>query len=200
MGGGLNQGPAEVARSLFGERAAQVALARLVDARAEAGVAGQLARCREAADVAELGGDRVGEHPADPGHGAEQWHVAMLGPEATQLALAVIDLAVELVDQAQTGLDRPLPRLRQAEPCEQQAAAETEEVEDRARLSVGKQHRVHALLQARAVAHEMQPPACTLPLSAHERIRQPDRRHQIAPAQLCQHPGIDPVGLARKRR
>jgi hypothetical protein len=111
VGGGLDEGPAQVARALLGERAAQVALAGLVDARAEAAVAGELARCGEACDVADLGGDRVGEHPADPGDGAEQGHVAVVGAEPSQFKLAVADLAVELVDQADAGLDRALPRL-----------------------------------------------------------------------------------------
>src|SRR5919106_3930291 len=112
VGGGLDERPAQVAGTLLAERAAEVAFAGLVDAWAEAAVAGELARTGEAGDVAELGGDRVGEHPADPGHGAEQGDVAVLGAEAAQLALALADLAVELVDQAQAGLDRALPRLR----------------------------------------------------------------------------------------
>jgi hypothetical protein len=65
MDGGLDERPPQVLRPLFGERAASIGLARLVDARAEAGVAGELARRVEAGDVAELGGDRVGEYPAD---------------------------------------------------------------------------------------------------------------------------------------
>src|SRR5205807_10382004 len=43
VGGGLDECPAQVAGSLLGEWAAQVTIARLVDARAEARVAGQLA-------------------------------------------------------------------------------------------------------------------------------------------------------------
>jgi hypothetical protein len=39
-----------------------------VDAWAEVAVTGEVARLGEAADVADLGGDRVGEQPADPGH------------------------------------------------------------------------------------------------------------------------------------
>jgi len=39
----------------------------------------------------------------------------MVGAEAAQLTFALADLALELVDQAQAGLDRSLPRLRQAE-------------------------------------------------------------------------------------
>jgi hypothetical protein len=44
VSGGLDERPAQVARSLLGERAAQVAFAGLVDAGAEACVAGELAR------------------------------------------------------------------------------------------------------------------------------------------------------------
>src|SRR5215218_2618731 len=51
----------------------------------------------------------------------------MVGAEAAQLALTLADLTVELVDQAQAGLDRALPRLGQPELGEQPAAAETEQ-------------------------------------------------------------------------
>ena len=51
------------------------------------------------------------ESAADPGHGAEQGDVAMVGAEPAQLALAFADLAVELVDQAQAGIDRLRLRL-----------------------------------------------------------------------------------------
>src|SRR5207253_1990294 len=112
VGGGFDERPAQVARPLLREWAAQVTLAGLVDARAEAAVAGELARCGEAVDVAELGGDRVREHPADPGDGAEQRHVVVVGAEPAQLPFAVADLALELVDQPQAGLDRAPPRLR----------------------------------------------------------------------------------------
>jgi hypothetical protein len=95
----------------------------------------------------------------------------VVGAEPAQLALAIVDLAVEFVDQAQAGLDRPLPRLGQAEPGEERAPAQAEQVGDGAGLAVREQHRVHALLQAGAVTHEVQPPARTLALGAHERVR-----------------------------
>src|SRR5207245_1452365 len=44
---------------------------------AEAGVAGELGWGREAADVADLCCDRVGEHPTDSGRSAQQRHVAV---------------------------------------------------------------------------------------------------------------------------
>jgi hypothetical protein len=121
----------------------------------------------------------------------------VVGAEPAQLALALADLAVELVDQPQAGLERGLPRLRQPEPGEQPAAADAEEIGDGAGLAVGEQDRVHALLQARAVADEMQTPARAL--GSDGRVGQPDRRHEVAAAELGQHPGIDAVGLAGQR-
>src|SRR5205823_4802246 len=56
---------------------APVALTRLVDARAEAGVGDQLCRPAEAADVCDLGADRVSEDPGDAGHSDELPQVGM---------------------------------------------------------------------------------------------------------------------------
>jgi hypothetical protein len=144
---------------------------RLIGRRgAEAAVAGELARRGEAVDVADLGGDRVGEHPTDPGHRQQERHVAVVGAEPAQLALALADLAVELVDQTQARVDGALPRFGQVEPREQLAAADTEEVGDRAGPAVGEQDCVHALLQARAVTDEVEPSARPLALGAHARV------------------------------
>ncbi len=46
----------------------------------------------------------------------------------------------------------------------------------------------------------MQPEAGPLAFRADSRVGQPDRRHQIVAGQLCEHPGVDPVGLEGKRR
>jgi hypothetical protein len=53
----------------------------------------------------------------------------VLGAEA-QLALAGCDLAVELVDQPQAGLERSLPGLGQPEPGERLTAADAEQIGD----------------------------------------------------------------------
>jgi hypothetical protein len=134
-----------------------------------------------------------------PGTVQSRGDVAVVGAEAAQLALALGDLAVELVDQAEARFERALPRLRQGEPGEQLTTADTKQVGDRAGLAVREQDGMHALLQARTVADQVQPPARPLPLGAHEWIGQPDRRHQIAARELGQHPGIDAVGFARER-
>jgi hypothetical protein len=68
-----------------------------------------------------------------------------------------------------------------------EASALSSKVGDGAGLAVGEQDRVHPLLQARAVADQMQPPAHPLALGAHTRIGQPDRRHEIAAGELGQH-------------
>jgi len=81
----------------------------------------------------------------------------VVGAEPAQLALAVVDFAVELVDQAQACNDGSLPRLGQREPGEQLAATNAEQVGNRAGLAVREQDRVHTLLQTRAVADKVQP-------------------------------------------
>jgi hypothetical protein len=103
----------------------------------------------------------------------------VVGAEAAQLAFAVADFTVELVDQAQAGLDRSLPRLWETEAGEELAAADTEEIGDGAGLAVGEQDRVHTLLQTRAVTDEVQTPAGAFALRAYERVGQPDRWHQL---------------------
>jgi hypothetical protein len=50
------------------------------------------------------------------------------------------------------------------------------------------------------MTNEVQPPPRPLPFGSDTRVGQPDRRYQIAPRQLGQHPGVDPVGHAGQRR
>jgi hypothetical protein len=50
------------------------------------------------------------------------------------------------------------------------------------------------------VTHQVQPKPGALPLRPDGRVRQPDRRHELAARQLGQHPGVNPVGLAGQRR
>jgi hypothetical protein len=108
----------------------------------------------------------------------------VVGAEPAQLALAVVDFAIEVIDQAPARLQVARPGLGQQQACEQLAAADAEQVGDGARFAVCEQDRVHALLQARAVVDEMETPARPLPLCAHVRVGQPDRRHQLTTRQL----------------
>src|SRR3989442_962637 len=87
---------------------------------------GTVRRPGEAVDVAGRGGEGVGAHPADPGDRQKQREETVVRPESAQRGFAVADFTVEPVDQAQAGLARSLPRLRQSQPAEQLAAAEAE--------------------------------------------------------------------------
>jgi hypothetical protein len=93
-----------------------------------------------------------------------------------------------------------LPGLGKPKPGEQLTAADAEQIGDRAGPAVREKDGVHALLEAGAVADEVQTPTRPLPLSAHEWVGQPDRRHQVPPGELGQHPGVDAVGLTGERR
>ena len=90
----------------------------------------------------------------------------MVGAQPAQFAFAGVDLLVELVDQAQARLDVSLPWLGKLEPFEQSASGDAEKLGDRTGLSVCEQKRVDAVLQARAVADEVKPPASALALPA----------------------------------
>src|SRR5450759_515253 len=72
MGRGLDQRPAQIRRAVLGQRSAPVLATGLADQWAQPGVPGELLGAREAVDVADLGGDRVGEHPAHPGARVER--------------------------------------------------------------------------------------------------------------------------------
>ena len=67
MSGSFDEGPAQVLGPVLGQRPTDIAVARLAHDRAETGVAGELLGTGEPADVADLGGDRVGEKRTTPG-------------------------------------------------------------------------------------------------------------------------------------
>jgi hypothetical protein len=137
------------------------------------------------------------QHRPDARHGPQQRHVGMAG--RAQRRLAAVDLGVEQVDEPQRGGHVTGPRLGQLEAGQQPPAGGAEQVRHRAGMAEGQQRGVDPVLQRGAVAHQVQPPAGPLPLGAHRRVRQPDRRYQIAAGQLGQHPGVDPIGLGRQR-
>jgi len=148
------------------ERPAPIGAAGLIDTRTQAGVAAQLLRRGEALDVADLGGDRVAEHPGDAGHAHEQRHVAVLGAERSQLAVDPRDLAVELVDHRDGGQHPAVPGLGKVKAPEQLSPPATEQVTDRAAVPEGQQLGVDAVLERAALVHQEQPPASPLALGA----------------------------------
>src|SRR5450759_959829 len=48
-------------------------------------------------------GDRVGEHPADTGHGHKEPHRGVIGPQLSQLHLERVDSCREVVDEGACG-------------------------------------------------------------------------------------------------
>ena len=124
----------------------------------------------------------------------------MVSSLAPELRGELGDLHFEVVDELQADVDVAPPRVGDCEAVEQLAAGKTEQIRDRARVTEGDERRVDAVLQRRAMAHQVQPKARQLAFAADRRVGQPDRGHQIAPRQLGQHPGVDAVGLAGQRR
>jgi hypothetical protein len=108
---GLEHRPAQVLRSVLCERAAAVFLAGLVHPRAEAGVAAQLLRRREPVDIADLRGDREREDPTDSGDREQQRDIGMIGTRDAQLAVDLIDLTLEVLDQVKARVDGSSPGL-----------------------------------------------------------------------------------------
>ena len=76
---------------------------------------------------------------------------------------------------------------------------DAEQVRRRAGMPERDQAGVDPVLQLHPMMDQMQPEPGPFPLGSHRRVGQPDRRHQIPARQLGQHPGVDPVGLARQR-
>jgi hypothetical protein len=151
-------------------------------------------------DVADLGGDRERQLPADPRHREQQPGVWVIGAARAQAAVDLVDLPVEVVDHRQTRVDGSAPRLRDSETVEQLAAGDPEQIANRARMPEREQRRMNAVLEHRAMLDQMQPEAGLLALGAHPRVGQPDRRHQITMREHRQDLPVDPIGLARQRR
>src|SRR5271168_4901650 len=95
----LQKRPAQVGRPVLGQWAASILFSGLVHARTQTRVAGELLWRWEALDLADLGGDREGKDPADPGHGQEQRDVGMLGVVLLQATVDLGDLLFEVIDQ-----------------------------------------------------------------------------------------------------
>lgn len=94
----------------------------------------------------------------------------------------------------------PPPRLGDLEPPKQLPALDSKEIGDRAGPPEVDQGRVDPLLQHRAVLHQVEAKAGELALLPNRRVRQPDRRRQVALGEHREDPRVDLVGLAGKRR
>ena len=127
----LEHRPAQIAGAVLGKRAAAVLPPDWLT-RGQRRVAGQLGRIGEAVDVADLGGDRVGEDPADSRNGEQLGDVAMIGAGPPELGCDRGDLALDLVDQLEARVDVSPPGVGELKGIEQLAALDPEQVGDRA--------------------------------------------------------------------
>ncbi len=116
-------------------------------------------------DVADLGGDRVAEHPRDPGRGHQQRDIAVVGARRREARGSISAISVvEIVDHRDRGEHSVTPRLRELEPLEQLAPGAPNRSRHRAGVPERHQLRVHAVLERGAFADQEQPPAGPLAL------------------------------------
>ena len=111
VGGGLDERPAQVLWAVLGERPPDVAVARLTDEWAQPRVPGELLGAREAADVADLRGDRVGEDRTDPWNRQEERDGGVVCAEPSEVRLSGVDLRIQHVDHPQARRQRARPWL-----------------------------------------------------------------------------------------
>src|SRR5450759_5533707 len=78
VGGCFDKRPAQVLGPVLGQRPAEVAVARLAHDRAQARIASELLRDREAGNVADLARDRVGEKRTHTGNSQQQRDVGVV--------------------------------------------------------------------------------------------------------------------------
>src|SRR5215211_3087741 len=128
----LEQGPAQVGRTVLGQGPATIGVTRLDNAGAEAGVAGELLGAREPADVADLGGDREREHPPNTRDAQQQGNVGVVGVTGLEPAVDLVDLVLEMVDQLDAGADVRAPGLGDVELPQEPAPLGPEQIGDRA--------------------------------------------------------------------
>ncbi len=123
----------------------------------------------------------------------------MVGMAFAQPAVAVLDLAIELIHQLQARVDVRSPGLRNLELGKDPPALGAEEVGDRAGPAEGHERRVDPVLQRRSVLDQVHPKAGRLALLADPRIGQPDLGDQGELAQPGENARVDLVGFAGDR-
>ena len=176
-----------------------VGLAGLVDLGAQAGVAAQLGGGGEATDVADLGGDGVGQHRAHPGHAQQQGHVAVVAPTVCK-SLQIGDLLVQGVDQRRPASTSP----RHGSGPASRSSSCRPATPNRSDTGQGWP-KVISVACIRFFRRCDGAPDAAESGPARARARTAGSGSQIAGTrsrrrQLGQHPGVDLVGLARQRR
>jgi len=93
-------------------------LTGLMDATGRAGCGRAASTASKRWMVADLRGDRVAEHPRDPGAASQERHVLVVGAQRFAARVGASDLAVEVLDQARGSHRSFTPRLRDLQPIE----------------------------------------------------------------------------------
>lgn len=121
----------------------------------EQGVAGRT----EAFDLADLGDHEHGRVAADPPQLAEDVDARVVAGERVDLALGLLDLAIEVADQAEQAPESPPRRLATGYLGEVASATLAEEVAVAVLDSPPGKQRVHPVLERRAHPGEHDPVA-----------------------------------------
>ena len=79
----------------------------------------------------------------------------MLGARGLQIAVDLIDLALEVVDQVKARVDALAPRIGNLETVEQLPARDSEQVGDRTRMPEGEHRGVDTVLEHRLVLDQV---------------------------------------------
>ena len=119
----------------------------------------------------------------------------MVGVAFPEPAVDQLDLALEMVDQLDRCADVRAPRLADLEPRQEPPTLGPEQIGDRAGAAEVDQRRVDPVLKRRLVLDQVHPKAGKLAYLSHPRIREPDRRHEVAMRERREDERVGLVGL-----
>jgi hypothetical protein len=100
---------------------------------------------------------RTPRYPADAGDAQQQRHVGLIGAAGTPVAVDLIDLALEVLDQLEAGVDGARQGCGIASRSSSCRPATPNRSVTRARVPERDQRRVDAVLEHRTVLDQMQP-------------------------------------------
>jgi hypothetical protein len=176
-------------------------VARLADARVETEVADQVARAREAVDLADRGDQRERDRTVDAGDREQTLDLLACESDLGEFALDKRELLAGDVEAAQRGTDGDLLVGRQRLLGEPGPALLAEEVGGGAAgEQVAVQNRLHLVLQARALAHDRAPPRDKPPQGLQLLVGAPNAGQVAGGEQLGEHAGVDLVRLHLRLR
>ncbi len=199
--GSLDKHMPGLARALLGDPAVPGRLRpRLTHPRVETQVADQMPGGREAPDVADRRQQRAGGHEVDTGKGQQPSQLGRSEHELGECPVDRRDLTVEELDPAQAGLDHLSLVGRQLLGGEPASTGGTEEVgRRRALLEVADQDRVHLVLLACALPHQLRAAGDPSTQDTRPLVRRPDLGQKAGREQLRERACVELVRLRRLR-